>query len=35
MNSEIFVNEAYDEQVCLGNVFSENRWRGPLTECPF
>lgn len=25
MNSETFVNEAYDEQVCLGRVFEENR----------
>nr|XP_035929566.1 low-density lipoprotein receptor-related protein 1-like isoform X4 [Halichoerus grypus] len=25
MNSETFVNEAYDEQVCLGSVFEENR----------
>lgn len=23
MNSETFVNEAYDEQVCLGSVFEE------------
>ncbi|TKC52997.1 hypothetical protein EI555_015648, partial [Monodon monoceros] len=26
MNSETFVNEAYDEEVCLGTVFEENRW---------
>ncbi|KAJ8791880.1 hypothetical protein J1605_020256 [Eschrichtius robustus] len=26
MNSETFVNEAYDEELCLGTVFEENRW---------
>ncbi|KAB0405357.1 hypothetical protein E2I00_006971 [Balaenoptera physalus] len=25
MNSETFVNEAYDEELCLGTVFEENR----------
>ena len=35
MNSETFVNEAYDEQVCLGTVFGENRLWGTVKEGPF
>ncbi|XP_053072345.1 low-density lipoprotein receptor-related protein 2-like isoform X3 [Acinonyx jubatus] len=35
MNSETFVNEAYDEQVCLGSIFGENRLWGTVKEGPF